>query len=564
MSVVDMECKSPNTTNVLQDGGSTEQQNEQQNEQPGMEESQEKLDANSSNGTNDRKIRGVRWVLVCIGIFSANILYGLDNTIAADLQGPIGETFSDYHRIGWLGIGFCLGATAFILPLGKAYTVFDNKWMFVGCLAMFAAGSALCGGAPNMNAIIIGRVWAGAGGAGMYLGNLNLLTALTTPKEQPLYIAIIGLIYGVGSILGPIVGGCFADSSATWRWGFYINLLIFGVMVPIYVFLVPSLPQQINLTLAQKIRNFDWLGIILSIGVNVSFVLIFAFGGIIWPWNDGRTIALFVVFGLVTIAFAVTQYFCILTTKEDRLFPGQFLRRRTLVVLYVLMSCGGAALFVAVYYIPLFFQFVHGDSGTQSAVRLLPFICFYVTSILLCGYFMPKTGYYMLWYLASGILITIGAALMYTVRSYTNPAKIYGYSIVLGLGMATTQAGYAVATKMVTPDQIVTCIQFMNISQGQSQLIGLTVASTIFQNLTFRGIKNVLDKVTASTGVTYSNADIESAIAGAKSSIFSEVTADVKSKLIDVIVRSINDAYILALSAGALYIVASCLLIREN
>jgi MFS family permease len=67
-------------------------------------------------------------------------------------------------------VGFTLGSTVAILPLGKMYAVFDNKWIFVSCLTMFAAASALCGGAPSMNAMIVGRVWAGVGGAGMYLG----------------------------------------------------------------------------------------------------------------------------------------------------------------------------------------------------------------------------------------------------------------------------------------------------------------------------------------------------------------------------------------------------------
>lgn len=117
-----------------------------------------------------RSIRGVRWAVTCVAIFSANLLYGLDNTIVADMQGAIAETYGQYSQIGWLGIGFTLGSVAFILPLGKAYAVFDVKWLFIGCLVMFTAGSALCSGSPNMNAIIVGRVWAGAGGAGMYLG----------------------------------------------------------------------------------------------------------------------------------------------------------------------------------------------------------------------------------------------------------------------------------------------------------------------------------------------------------------------------------------------------------
>lgn len=143
-----------------------------------MHESKEPLHPDESAPVRDaeqeqeqqRSIRGIRWLLVCIAVFSANLLYGLDNTIVADIQGAVAGTFSEYTQLGWLGVGFTLGSVVFNLPLGKAYAIFNTKWLFIGCLLMFAAGSALCGGAPNMNAIIVGRVWTGAGGAGMYLG----------------------------------------------------------------------------------------------------------------------------------------------------------------------------------------------------------------------------------------------------------------------------------------------------------------------------------------------------------------------------------------------------------
>lgn len=185
----------------------------------------------------ERTITGIRWILVCGAVYSANMLYGLDTTIVADIQGAISGTFGDVARLGWLGVGFTLGSTVLILPLGKVFGVFDMKWVFVWCLAMFAAASGLCGAAPSMTAMIVGRVWAGAGGAGMYLGwvpeprrlrcccanerlsrTLNLTTALCSTREQPFYVGMTGFVYGSGCILGPIVGGAFADSPATWRW----------------------------------------------------------------------------------------------------------------------------------------------------------------------------------------------------------------------------------------------------------------------------------------------------------------------------------------------------------
>jgi hypothetical protein len=121
-------------------------------------------------GASERTVHGVRWLLICVAIFSSSVLYGLDTTIVADIQGAVSETFGDVTQLGWLGVGFTLGSTVAILPLGKAYAVFDVKWLFIGCLANFAAASALCGAVPGMSAMIVGRVWGGVGGAGMYLG----------------------------------------------------------------------------------------------------------------------------------------------------------------------------------------------------------------------------------------------------------------------------------------------------------------------------------------------------------------------------------------------------------
>ena len=149
-------------------GEQAEQQHQVISGKTDEEEGEPSTDAHALPET--RSIRGFKWVLACVALFSANFLYGLDTTVAADIQAAVAQTFDDISKLGWLGIGFTLGSVALILPLGKAYAIFDTKWLFIGCLTTFAAGSALCGGAPSMNALVIGRVWAGTGGAGMYLG----------------------------------------------------------------------------------------------------------------------------------------------------------------------------------------------------------------------------------------------------------------------------------------------------------------------------------------------------------------------------------------------------------
>ncbi|EKG18978.1 Major facilitator superfamily [Macrophomina phaseolina MS6] len=513
----------------------------------------------SKSARPQRSIRGVRWLLVCLAIFSCNLLYGLDNTIVADIQAAIIDSFGGVSKLGWLGIGFPLGSIAIILPIGKAYAIFDVKWLYVGSLAMFAAGSALCGAAPTMDALIVGRVWAGAGGAGMYLGNLNLIQRLTTPQERSLYMATVVLVYGAGAILGPVVGGSLADSSSTgWRWAFYLNLFIFAAMAPVYIFLLPSIQPQPGVGSLTKLLSLDWVGAVLSSTMYTTFAMIFTFGGSIWPWGGGRMIALYVVCAATTIAFAVTQYFALFTTKQNRLFPGHFLRDRTLVLLFICCCCLGGALFVTIYYLPLYFQFVRNDNGVEAAVRLLPFICFYVFGVVLNGLLMLRWGYYMPWFLVSGVFATIGGALLYTSSADMANANVYGYSILVGIGMTAYQAAYSVVPAKVSPDEVAEVIQFINIAQQGSILIALTICNTVFQNVAYDKLLAIL------IPAGYSEVDVTAAIAGARSVVLQSAPPDVRSAALDVLVEAIDDAYTLIIVSGGLLIICALLMKREK
>lgn len=158
------------------------------------------------------------WILVLCGLFTGGLLFGLDTTIAADVQGSVFETFGQIEKLPWVGVGFPMGSVAVILLVGKLYGTFQIKWLILGSFLLFEIGSAVCGAAPTLDALIVGRVLAGVGGAGMYLGALNYVGVFTNERERPLYNAGIGLCWGIGAILGPVIGGAFAvNSHATWR-----------------------------------------------------------------------------------------------------------------------------------------------------------------------------------------------------------------------------------------------------------------------------------------------------------------------------------------------------------
>jgi len=507
-----------------------------------------------------RTIHGVKWFIVIAAIFSTAFLYGLDNTVVADIQPQVIDTYGDLTKLSWLGSGFPLGSIATLLVLSKMYGIFNTKWLYIASIVLFLGGSALCGGAPSIESLIVGRVIAGAGGQGMYLGLLNFLAVLTTIRERPIYNGLVGLVWGLGTVLGPVVGGGFASSSATWRWAFYINLCLIGVFTPVYLWILPSVQPDTTVSIKDKLKKLDYLGALLSAGMWSTFVMAFTFGGAQWAWDDGRTITMFVVFGVLLIAFSLQQYFTIFTTPEDRVFPGQFLRRRSLVLLYIVTSTPAAGVFVPAYFIPLYFQFSKGDSAIDAAVRLLPFVVLLVAFVMLNGFLMPVFGYYMPWYVWAGALMLIGGSLMHTITPNTSTAAVYGYSILVAVGAgAASQIAYSVAPAKVQPRDVPSAIGFMNHAQIGTIVISLTISGTIFQNVAFTYLKDSLRQYG-----NFSDEAVRGAIAGTRSQLFADLSVEARASAIDAIVRAMGQVYILVIVAGAVTLVTSVFLKREK
>lgn len=220
------------------------------------------------------------------------------------------------------------------------------------------------------------------------------------------------LTYRTGTVIGPIIGGAFADSSATWRWGFYINLVVGGVFTPVYVLLLPSFDPRTGTKMSTRIKDIDYLGAILQGGFFVAGIMAINFGGTSYAWNSGKIIALFVVSGVLLIVFVIQQSLCTFTTKNNRMFPLHFLKMKEPVLLFILMAANNAAAFVLMYYIPLYFQFTRGVGSLNSGVRLLALILTVTITIMANGAILSKTGYYQPWYVGGSVLIIIGGVLM--------------------------------------------------------------------------------------------------------------------------------------------------------
>ncbi|KFA61557.1 hypothetical protein S40285_03976 [Stachybotrys chlorohalonatus IBT 40285] len=515
-----------------------------------------------ASATDDdvRKITGFRWFLICAALYLSALMYGLDTTIAADVQGAVIETFSEVSQLAWIGAGFPLGSVAVILPYGFLYTKFNMKWLYIGGIVLFQAGSALCGAAPTMDALIVGRVFAGAGGTGIYLGGLNHFSAMTSRRERGTYLSSTGFVWGLGAVLGPVVGGGFSDSAATWRWAFYINLVIGAITAPVYLFYLPPIHPSPGQSLGDRVRRLDYVGFVLSAGMWVCFAMAFISAGGVWAWDDAGTITFITFFGLLFVGYAVQQYFCILTTPDTRSFPCHLLRSRTQILLYITTSCANTAMFFTTYYIPVYFQFVHNDSSLMAAVRLLPYLMITISFNLFTGWALPKFKYYMPYCLLSGILITVASALFVGYLSpTTSTAQVYGFSVLMGVGTGMTmQIGYSVASLKVKPSDIFSAINLQNVAQIGATVICLVIAGQVFQSTAMSNLSTVL------VDEGFSQAEIRDAVSGARSAVFSRISGELREEAIAAITQAMQRAFIIPLVGGIVAVINSALMKREK
>ncbi|KAL8873419.1 MAG: hypothetical protein Q9174_001114 [Haloplaca sp. 1 TL-2023] len=499
-----------------------------------------------------RTIHGWKWATAMAAILSTTFLFALDNTIVADIQPAIVNQFNDVARLPWFGVGFGLGSTA-VLPWGKAYGIFSVKWLFIATVILFEVGSTVCGAAPNVNALIIGRVVAGIGGSGMYSGCLTYISVTTSNTERPLYMAGVAVAWGAGTVVGPIVGGAFADSAATWRWAFYINLVLGAVLAPAYLFILPDFENLPTHTLLSKLKLVDWIGTTVLMGGSAFLIMAMNFGGSVFAWDSSEEIAFWVMTGVFLILMFLVTYFHPFVSNENKLYPSHFLKKFELVNLQIQLFMVSGLMFALTYYLPLFFQFTKGDSPLDAGVRILPFIVMIVFFSLLNGGLMPKFGYYMPWYLVGSVLALIGSSLLYTIRVETPIATIYGYTVLIGIGIGLyVTAGFSIVPFLVAPHDINNAIGFMAIAQVVGGNVFLSMAGCMYQNYGHSKLAPVLG--------TTSQQDISGVIAGTSNPLFQSLSPELRAMVVEQITSVMANIWAIMIAGAAINVVLGPLL----
>ncbi|UKZ66001.1 uncharacterized protein TrAtP1_007184 [Trichoderma atroviride] len=503
-----------------------------------------------------RIIRGWRWALAYTSLMSTVLLFALDNTIIATIQPTIVESFGDQTALAWIGVSFVLGQSL-ILPIGKGYGLFNMKSFFLVSLFLFEAGSAICGASPNMAALIIGRVVSGIGGSGVYVGGLTYISVLTTNAERPIYLAGVMSIWGFGNVLGPIIGGALAQSAATWRWGFYINLPIAGLFAPGYLFFLPSINAMPDVSFREKLRMQDWIGIIIFTAFCACFCMAGSFGGTLYEWNSGSEITLWVMTVVLLIAFIFVTIYHPFVPPEARMMPTQFMKNKDLFLLPLQAFLVAGSMMMSIYYTPLIFQFTKGDDPLQGGVRILPLICMIVFGCLLNGYVMPKTGYYLPWYVVGNALLVTGASLMTTIDVNTSNSRLYGFTVLIGLGIGCFQsAGIGIVSALAPASEVNNAVSIMTIAQVLGIILALSVSGSVFQNMALTYLAAALPDARRD--------EISQLVTGTSGSFYKSLDTAQKLLVVEQVTAAIRDSFYYLVGITAIGFITSLFMSRRK
>ncbi|KAG4028427.1 hypothetical protein MFRU_021g00190 [Monilinia fructicola] len=447
---------------------------------------------------------GLKLQLISLALCLSVFLMALDNSIIATAIPKITDQFHSLDDVGWYGSAYLLTTASFQLLFGKFYSYFSIKWVYLIAIGIFELGSLICGVAPNSVALIIGRAIAGLGSAGIFSGALIIVAYSVPLVKRPMFTGIIGAMYGIASVAGPLLGGVFTDK-ATWRWCFLINLPIGAVTIIVILifFKAPDREAVAELPWSERVKEFDLLGTAFFIPAIICLLLALQWGGTKYPWGNGRIIALFVLFGVLIGIFIAIQFW----KGDSATVPPNMMKKRSMWSAAWFSFCLGSYFLLLIYYLPIWFQAVKGDSAVKSGISNIPMVLTLVIVSIISGIGVTTIGYYAPLMIVSSVIAAIGIGLLTTFKPDTNHAAWIGYQCLAGIGIGFGMQQPLIAVQTVLDiSQVPTGTSVIIFVQTLGGALFVSIGQNVFTNKLSQNLAHYVPDlnpaVVLSTGAT--------------------------------------------------------------
>ncbi|MCJ1312678.1 dynein heavy chain [Agyrium rufum] len=430
---------------------------------------------------------GLRLFLIMFTLSMSGLLTALEIGIIATAIPAITDEFHALDDVGWYGSTTFLITAATSALWGKIYKYLNIKWAYLSTIAIFLVGSVVAATAPNSIAVIVGRALQGFGITGTMNGSIIVINYVSHPKYHPMLIGIWTGIFMTSTILGPIVGGALT-SGVSWRWCFYINLPLGGPIVILLLFFlrVPKHIKPAPATRKEIILQLDLPGFSLILSSLVCFILALQWGGQSKNWSDGSVIATFVFWIVLSIAFVIVEHF-----QGDRaMVPLRLMKPRMTWANALWSFISNSALYQALFYLPIYFQSIHGQSAIMSGVNSIPFLAFFAVGAVISGTLTGKTRFLQPYELVSALLTTAGMALLYTLDIDSSKARYVGAEVLLGFAVGLGNQVPMIAVQGFSkPADVASSTGIMFMALSGSAVYFLIMAQSIFANRLLKTIE---------------------------------------------------------------------------